>query len=152
MFDRRPRKVVAEFCDRATGTRRATVESDLLVGCDGVHSVVRRSLYPDEGPPKWNGITMWRGVTIAMPILNGRTMVMAGHFERRVVVYPISRREEEAGRSMINWVAEFKTAANQPMPKQDWEHLARAEEAMTPFASYVFDFLDVPAMIAAAQV
>ena len=31
----------AEFADRASGTPAGRVEADLLVGCDGVHSVVR---------------------------------------------------------------------------------------------------------------
>jgi 2-polyprenyl-6-methoxyphenol hydroxylase-like FAD-dependent oxidoreductase len=129
----------------------ARVDADLLVGCDGIHSVVRRAFYPDEGPPKWNGITMWRGTTVGAPFLGGRTMIMAGHFARRVVVYPISRRLEEQGKALINWVAEFKTADGQPMPAQDWEHRATADEAVAPFTSYAFDFLDVPAMIRGAE-
>jgi 5-methylphenazine-1-carboxylate 1-monooxygenase len=117
------------------------------VGCDGIHSVVRRSLFPDEGPPRWNGITMWRGLTVGRPFLSGRTMIMAGYFGRRVVVYPISRREEEQGRALINWVSEFKGAPDQPMPAQDWEHAASGGDAVAAFASFRFDFLDVPAMI-----
>jgi 5-methylphenazine-1-carboxylate 1-monooxygenase len=50
----------AKFVDRASGDVIGSAEGDLLVGCDGVHSVVRQTLYPGEGPPKWNGITMWR--------------------------------------------------------------------------------------------
>jgi 2-polyprenyl-6-methoxyphenol hydroxylase-like FAD-dependent oxidoreductase len=36
--------------------------ADLVVGADGVHSVVRRSLWPDAGP-RYAGYTAWRGVT-----------------------------------------------------------------------------------------
>ena len=136
----------AEFTD---GSR---VEGDVLVGCDGIHSVVRRGFHPDEGPPKWNGITMWRGVTAGKPFLAGRTMIMAGYFGRRMVVYPISKRHEDQGRALVNWVAEFRNAPDQPMPLQDWEHTARVEEVLEPFASYIFDFLDVPAMIRGAEV
>jgi 2-polyprenyl-6-methoxyphenol hydroxylase-like FAD-dependent oxidoreductase len=139
--------VRAWFADRASGREAAPEEADLLVGCDGIHSVVRRSLYPDEGPPRWNGITMWRGVTAARPLLSGRTMIMAGYFGRRVVVYPISRRAEEQGGARLNWVAELKVAADQPMPAQDWEPAARADDAAAAFASFRFDFLDVPALI-----
>ena len=144
-------RVWAEFTDRARGTSVARVESDLLVGCDGVHSVVRQALYPDEGPPKWNGITMWRAVTEAQPFLSGRTMVMAWHFARRVVVYPISRRHEERGASLLNWVGELKVADDQPMPVQDWQHTAKLEEVLDPFREYTFDFLDVPDMIRHAK-
>ena len=148
---RRDGPVWAEFVDRASGAPRARVEGDLLVGCDGIHSVVRQSLFPDEGPPKWNGITMFRAFTIGEPFLSGRTMLMAGHLARRIVVYPISRRHEEQGKAMINWVGEFKNAPDQPMPMQDWEHTARLEEVLEPFASYVFDVLDVPALIRGAE-
>ena len=36
---------------------------DALVACDGLHSVVRKALHPDEGPPLYSGVNMWRGVT-----------------------------------------------------------------------------------------
>jgi 5-methylphenazine-1-carboxylate 1-monooxygenase len=141
----------ADFIDRATGEAKGRVEADLLIGCDGVHSVVRQSLYPDEGPPKWNGVTMWRGVTRGKPFLAGRTMIMAGHFARRVVVYPISRQMEERGEALLNWVSELKTADDQPMPRQDWQHKATIEDAVRPFEKFKFDFLDVPTMIRGAD-
>ena len=150
-FGQQDGKVWGEFVDRQTGAAVGRVEADLLVGCDGIHSVVRRTLYPDEGPPQWNGITMWRAVTVGEPFLSGRTMIMAGHFGRRVVVYPISRRHEDQGRALINWVAEFKTADGRPMPEQDWVHTARHEDVLAPFASFGFDFLDVPALIRGAE-
>lgn len=137
--------VWAEFGDQSRD------EGDVLVGCDGIHSAVRLAFHPDEGPPKWNGITMWRGVTPGKPFLSGRTMIMAGHFGRRMVVYPISKRHEDDREALINWVAELKNAPDQAMPLQDWEHTARADQVIEPFASFVFDFLDVPAMIRRAQ-
>ena len=42
------------------------------MACDGIHSRVRRTPYPDEGPPKWNGMTMWRALTVGEPFLSGR--------------------------------------------------------------------------------
>jgi 5-methylphenazine-1-carboxylate 1-monooxygenase len=95
---------------------------------------------------------MWRGLTVGEPFLSGRTMIVAGHFQRRVVIYPISQRHDDEGRVLINWVAEFKNADDQPMPRQDWEHTARVEDVLEPFGSYIFDFLDVPAVIRGAEV
>jgi 2-polyprenyl-6-methoxyphenol hydroxylase-like FAD-dependent oxidoreductase len=143
--------VWAEIVDRASGEPRAHVEADVLVGCDSIHSVVRRALFPHEGPPKWNGMTMWRGMTEGAPFLSGRTMIMAGHFGRRVVVYPISRRHEAEGQALLNGVAEFKNAPAQPMPTQAWEHTARLEDVLAPFTSFVLNFLDVPALIRGAD-
>lgn len=146
------RQVWGEFVDRATNLTLGRVEAELLLACDGVHSVVRRTLYPDEGPPKWNGVTMWRGVAAAEPFLSGRTMIVAGYFGRRVVVYPISKRYENQGRVLLNCVAEFKNAADQPMPVQDWNHTARLQDVIEPFATYVFDFLNISALMRSAEV
>src|SRR3954451_19735093 len=142
--------VWADFVDRASGAQRSRVEADVLVGCDGIHSVLRRTLFPHEGPPKWNGITMWRAVTEGRPFLSGRTMVMVGQAARQMVVYPISRRHEAEGKALINWVAQFKNAPGQPMPTQDWDHTARFEDVLGPFTSFVFAFLDGPARIRGA--
>jgi 2-polyprenyl-6-methoxyphenol hydroxylase-like FAD-dependent oxidoreductase len=49
-------------------------------------------------------------------------------------------------------VAECKTADDQPMPQQDWEHTARLEDVLTPFAAFRLDCLDVPALIRGAEV
>ena len=51
-------RAFAHFIDRASGAQRGHTEADILVGADGIHSTVRAHLYPGEGPPKWNGITM----------------------------------------------------------------------------------------------
>jgi 2-polyprenyl-6-methoxyphenol hydroxylase-like FAD-dependent oxidoreductase len=145
-------RVWAEFVNRSSGTAVGRVEADLLVGCDGVHSVVRRALYPDEGSPLWNGITMWRGLTEGEPFLTGRSMLMAGHFSCEMVVYPISKPYEDRGRALINWAGLYRTADGRPMPEQDWVHTASHEEAIAPFASFTFDVLNVPALIRAAAV
>jgi 2-polyprenyl-6-methoxyphenol hydroxylase-like FAD-dependent oxidoreductase len=47
-------------------------------------------------------------------------------------------------------VAAVKNAPEQPMPTQGWEHTARLEDVLAPFTSFVFDFLDVPALMRGA--
>jgi len=140
-------RVWAEFIDRATETVVDRIETDLLVACDGIHSVVRRALFPDEGPPKWNGVTMWRGVALAQPFLSGRTMINAGSSRQRIVVYPISKAHEDRGQALINWVATRKTSGSGPMPIQDWTRRANRADVLEAFASYEFDFLNLPALI-----
>ena len=74
--------------------RALTVAGDILVGCDGIHSAVRRQLYPDEAGLKWNGVLMWRGATLAKGFLDGRTMIVGGGFNNKLVLYPIAPRQE----------------------------------------------------------
>jgi 2-polyprenyl-6-methoxyphenol hydroxylase-like FAD-dependent oxidoreductase len=137
--------VMASFIDRRTGRSLGTRRGDVLVACDGVHSQIRTALYPDEGPPLWNGITMWRGTTLRPPFLTGRSMAMAGHFSRRMVIYPIA--EPVDGLQLVNWVAEAKVAANQPMPKQDWSFAGHFDDVMEHFGNFRFDWLDVPELV-----
>jgi 2-polyprenyl-6-methoxyphenol hydroxylase-like FAD-dependent oxidoreductase len=143
-------RIRADFLDRLTGAATA-VDADLLVGCDGIHSAVRGQLYPGEGPPRWNGVIMWRGVTVGKPFLSGRTMINAGFTGQRVVIYPISKAHEGKGRALINWVATLKTAVNSHMPPQDWTHIANRSEVLERFNSVVFDFIDVPSLIRNAE-
>jgi 2-polyprenyl-6-methoxyphenol hydroxylase-like FAD-dependent oxidoreductase len=122
---------------------------DLVVGCDGIHSAIRRWMHPAEGGPLWNGVTMFRGVTEMPAFLDGRTMVMAGVVWRRVVVYPI--RDLADGRQLVNWVAEARTDDGREMPRQAWDRTADLAEPLAWFEDFTFDWLDVPSMIRSAS-
>ncbi len=87
--------VRAEFIDKATGQSAGAYDGALLIAADGIHSAVREKLFPQEGPPLWNGRILWRGITAGDAFLSGRTMIMAGHEILKFVCYPISK---EAGR------------------------------------------------------
>ena len=96
--------VTAYFIDRRSGQPIPPHRGDVLVGCDGIHSVVRAQLYPSEGSPVPSGRIQWRGVVEAEPFLTGCTHVTMGFSNQRAVVYPISREAADRGRSRINWV------------------------------------------------
>ncbi|MEM7286115.1 MAG: flavin-dependent oxidoreductase [Actinomycetota bacterium] len=138
-------RVTASFVEPGSGAALPDVEGAVLVGCDGVHSVVRGLLVADEGPPLWNGITMWRGVTRAPTMLTGATMIMAGHFARRMVVYPIEPAVD--GDQLINWVAEHKGDEARPMPPQDWSHEVDREAVLEVFGDFDFDFYDLTSLV-----
>jgi 5-methylphenazine-1-carboxylate 1-monooxygenase len=140
-----------EFVDHETGRAVADARADALVGCDGVHSVVRRALYPDEGPLRWNGVTMWRGVSRGKPFLSGRSMVNIGSSRQRAVVYPISSSANPPGEAVINWIATRKVSTAD-MPPQDWTYVAERDEVLSAFADFRFDFLDVAELIRTAEV
>jgi len=74
--------VTAHFADSVRGDAGLTVRADVLICADGIHSVARRQFYPDEGPPKWNGVLMWRGATEWPTWKDGRTMAIGGGMAR----------------------------------------------------------------------
>ena len=80
--------VEARFVDR-TGEDVATVRGDVLVAADGIHSTVRATMFPGEGPPRWNGVMLWRGATDWPMFLTGRSMIIAGGTAAKLVLYPI---------------------------------------------------------------
>jgi 5-methylphenazine-1-carboxylate 1-monooxygenase len=87
-----------------------TLQADALIGADGLHSTVRRRLYPAEGPPVASGITMWRGISPSGPLLAGGTVAVYGsNSTTKLVVYPISPSGTDGAR--LNWVAEARCPA-----------------------------------------
>ncbi|MDC9605250.1 FAD-dependent monooxygenase [Xenorhabdus griffiniae] len=77
----------------------------LIVGADGIHSVVRRALFPDTTEFNSGGIMLWRGMTIMPRLLDGRTMIIANDENGvRLVAYPMSKLHDLSAESLINWV------------------------------------------------
>lgn len=133
------------FGSRIAAADLESLDADVVVACDGVHSSLRELVAPGEGPPLWNGVTMWRGTTVSRSFLGGRRMAIAGVLAHRFVVYPIEDLAD--GRQLVNWVAEKRTEDGRPMPRQDWSAVADATEALAHFADFRFDWLDIPSLI-----
>ena len=129
----------------------ALIAGDVLVGADGIHSAVRAQVYPDEGPPIWNRRVLWRGVSASAEYLGGATMVMAGHQDEKFVCYPIDPSAGARGRSLINWIAELSFPEDHVWRREDWNRLGRLEDFLPRFADWDFGWLDVPAVIRAAD-
>jgi 2-polyprenyl-6-methoxyphenol hydroxylase-like FAD-dependent oxidoreductase len=130
--------------------RRGRVRGDLLIGADGIHSAVRRALYPDEGLPIWNGAILWRGVTFARPFLSGASMIMAGHEWQKFVCYPISAPRAD-GLQEINWIAELKYRDRPALQREDWNRQGRLEDFLPRFETWDFGWLDAPGLIRGAD-
>lgn len=139
-FEQRGAKVRAHFGADA-------VETDVLIGADGIHSAVRAQFYPDEGPPKWQGILMWRGVTVGKPYLGGNSMVQAGHHTQKFVCYPISRAHAERGEALINWICDLYQGDHATPPREDWNKPGKLEDFLPRYAGWNFGWLDVPEVI-----
>ncbi len=127
-------------------------QGDLLVGADGIHSTVRAALYPNEGPPIWSGVMLWRG-TIRWPTWrDGRTMAIAGGNFAKFVYYPIAAAPQAPGKRLTNWAVMARTgeAGTGPRRREDWSRIGIMEEVL-PFVRDRFrlDFVDPAAIIAA---
>ncbi len=119
------------------------------IACDGIHSVVRRQLHPHEKGFRYSGYNMWRGVTRWPRFLNGAPMVRAGWLKTgKMVIYPIRDNIDAEGRQLVNWVAEVETPQHLD---RDWNRPGRLEDFLPLFADWHFDWLDVPAMLRAAD-
>lgn len=142
--------VTARFAGR-DGTIVRETESDILIGADGIHSAVRAHFHPNEGPPKWQGILMWRGVTVGKPYLGGATMVQAGHHTQKFVCYPISRTHAERGEALINWICDLHVGDGALPSREDWNKPGKLEDFLPRFADWKFGWLDVPEVIRSAH-
>lgn len=132
-----------------TSAGQEPVTAGVLVGCDGIHSAVRASLYPTEPGPRYAGCTMWRGVSACPPVLGGASMVRAGWLSTgKMVIYPIRDDVDGAGNQLVNWVAERETPQR---TERDWNREGFVEDMIEPFRDWHFDWLDVPAMIRSAR-
>ena len=138
------------FEDRASGADAGPFHADLLIGADGIHSTVRSGFYPAEGPPRWSGAILWRAAIEDAPFLSGRSMIMAGHSEQKLVVYPISKQALDQGLSLTNWIAELRIGApGDPVPsRESWNKPGRFEDFMPRFKDWAFDWLDFPSLTA----
>jgi 2-polyprenyl-6-methoxyphenol hydroxylase-like FAD-dependent oxidoreductase len=126
----------------------ARVEAEVVVAADGIHSAARAQRYPDEGPALWNGALLWRGLAEIDPVLNGRTMVWAGHPEQKFVGYPIADLAD--GRQAFNFIAELRRPGSDLAKAEDWSRGGSLDDFLPAFEGWTFPWLDVPAVIRAA--
>lgn len=149
--------VTAHFAAQRGGAVVDTVTADVLVAADGIHSTARLQRYPDQGPPRWNGALLWRGAVEHEPVLDGRTMVWAGHPRQKFIAYPI--RDLPDGRQLLNFIAEIRTVepgpdgvlpAQNPLQIAEWNKAGVLADVLPHFESWRFGWLDVPEVLTAA--
>jgi 2-polyprenyl-6-methoxyphenol hydroxylase-like FAD-dependent oxidoreductase len=135
-----------EHTDGATSQE----EGALLIGADGIHSAVRAQMHPDQPPIHWGGAVMWRGTVQAKPIRTAASFVGLGTHRQRVVFYPISHPDPATGLSTINWIAEVTMDNSEGWKQSGWFRQVPASDFAHHFDTWIWDWLDVPAMIRAS--
>ena len=125
-----------------------SVDAAIVVAADGIHSTVRQQRFPHEGMPLWNGALLWRGAVEYDPILDGRTMVWAGHPDQKFVAYPI--RDLDNGKQLVNFIAEYRTDDRELLEREDWNRAGNLDDFAPRFDDWVFDWLDIPELLRSA--
>ncbi|TDB81794.1 flavin-dependent oxidoreductase [Actinomadura sp. KC216] len=150
-FEQDAGSVHAHFTDRG-GEMRASAQGDVLVAADGIHSTVRSILFPDEGPPRWNGVMMWRGATDWPEFGTGATMVIAGGTDAKLVVYPIAPGERPGAR-LTNWAICLRTGrpGDPPPQRQDWSRRTDPSGLGSHAARFRTSLVDHAALVAATR-
>ncbi|WP_064198582.1 MULTISPECIES: flavin-dependent oxidoreductase [Emticicia] len=148
-FEQNQHEVIAHFIDKETGEKIHEERGDILIGADGINSVVRQQLYPNEGPPVYSENVLYRGTTIMKPFLNGNSMAMIGSLRQKMVVYPIGKPDAD-GNCLVNWVGNLKEGKSK-LTARDWNREADKARLVEIYKTWNFDWLDVPKMIDGAK-
>ena len=138
---------IVERADGSTFEQRGA----LLIGADGIHSAVRAQMHPNQPPIHWGGAIMWRGTTWAKPIRTGASFVGLGTHRHRMVFYPISHPDPNTGLSMINWIAEVTMDNTEGWKQSGWFRQVAIADFAHHFDNWVWDWLDVPALLRQAD-
>ncbi|WP_236594306.1 FAD-dependent monooxygenase [Saccharothrix sp. 6-C] len=125
---------------------REVLETDVLIGADGIRSAVRELLHPDHpGPRRRMGLTIYRGTADRAPFSGGRTMVVGGDEERKAVVYPLTEAAP-GGTAVVNWAVVVPT----PQDAEgivDWNQPVPASVFVDQLAGWRFADVDVVDLI-----
>jgi len=129
----------------------AEFAGSMLFGADGIHSAVRTQMHPAQPPIHWGGTIMWRGTARGVPIRTGSSFIGLGTSRHRVVLYPISRPDGD-GLADINWIAEQTYDTDDDWSKSGWFRAVELSEFAHQFDGFVYDWLDLPALLAKSDV
>lgn len=124
--------VTATFLRRDGAEETVTACGETLIAADGIHSTVRRTFYPAEGAPTWNGTMLWRGAVECPPFLTGRSMLIAGGMQAKLVLYPISNQTSTPGTNLVYWgvLVKLGDGSAPPPRREDWKRLGQLDELL----------------------
>ena len=135
--------VDAHFVNPESGESRGSYRGDVMIGADGIHSTVRRHFYPDQ-ELRFGGQLMWRSAVVAPPFLSGKSFVIAGHRDQKIVAYPM--RTFPDGNISLNVITELGKSGD-ATPREEWNRKVDKSKFAGAFANWRFEWLDIPALI-----
>lgn len=149
-FDQDETAVTLHFVDPRDGSARPSQKAEMVVSAEGIHSKIRKQLYPNEGAPRYSGINMWRGTTKWKPFLTGASMVRIGWLNTaKVLIYPIRDNIDGEGNQLINWVVDIET--DKYKSQRDWNKPGRIEDFFDVVKDWKFDWLDCAELFKSAD-
>jgi salicylate hydroxylase len=117
------RGVVARFADGSTAT------GDCLIGCDGIHSAVRRILFGADRP-NFTGYVAWRGLipgeSVGADLLDPPLCMTVGP-RRMLMRYPLRRG------ALVNYVAIARRSA---WTEEGWSVRSTVREVLDELADF----------------
>ena len=140
-------RVTAHFAG-PDGAALPSQQGDVLIACDGIHSVVRAQFYPNEGAFCFRGYNLWRGVTRRKPFLTGASIARIGARHSTLIIYPLRNNYDADGNQLVNWVAEIEREVAVPV---DWNKPGRLDDLIPTYRDWSFDWMDVPALMRGAD-
>ncbi|NIY48708.1 FAD-dependent monooxygenase [Cedecea colo] len=126
------------------------IRADVVIGVDGIRSVVRSKLMPESMRTHFSGLTLYRGVTVMPPLKTGGSILHIGDPIRQgtIIVYPIQDNVDGQGNQLVNWVIE---QSEKPQTEEDWNQETGVKEVEHVFDDCQLDFLDIGKMISNAR-
>jgi 2-polyprenyl-6-methoxyphenol hydroxylase-like FAD-dependent oxidoreductase len=123
-------------------TEAGDLDARVLVGADGVHSVVRARLHSEPDPLMWSGVRMYRGADEMPAFLDARTMaIVKGADGVDLITYPI-------GGGYVNWVVQVPESAPGPLPGDaGWTAPADPDTVIGHLAGWRLGWLDPADMV-----
>ena len=81
--------------------------------------------------------------------MSGKSYIRIGSIDTgKMVIYPVVDNIDDQGRQLVNWVAETQRAGD---IMNDWNRIGSGADFLDIFKDWVFDWLDVPALINGAD-
>ena len=143
-------RIAATFID--TDGRAHGAEGYLLIGADGIHSVVRRQMLPQEGAPRWSGLILWRGAVERPEFLDGASVMILGGVEAKFVIYPIAPGSRP-GVKLTNWavISRLAPEGSEPPSRENWSKVGKRSELTPCLDRFHSDVVDLQEVVAATE-